>query len=77
MTSMDHRREKNLHNYMFDCKIFEKTEDVRNFPKEKNPKKSCLFKDFLCFILYLPRKCSNGISLFLYCCALFDIKCCE
>lgn len=38
MTSMDHRREKNLHNYMFDCKISEKTEDVRNFPKEKKSK---------------------------------------
>lgn len=74
---MDYRREKNLYNYMFDCKIFEKIEDVRNFLKEKNLKKSCLFKDFLCFILYLLRKCLNGIFLFLYCCVLFDIKCCE
>lgn len=55
MTSMDHRREKNLHNYMFDCKISEKTEDVRNFPKEKNPKKSCLFKDFFVFY-FIPAK---------------------
>lgn len=77
MTSMDYRGEENLYNYMSDCKISEKTEVVRNFSKEKNPKKSCLFKDFLSFILYLPRKCSNSISFFLNCCALFDMKCCE
>lgn len=35
MILMDYRREKNLYNYMFDCKIFEKIEDVRNFLKEK------------------------------------------
>lgn len=66
MTSMDHRREKNLHNYMFDCKISEKTEDVRNFPKEKKIQRKVVCLKIFCVLFYTCQE--NARMVFLCSC---------